>query len=240
MAANRVILVADDVAMFRELESVFLARSGTVITASGGHEALELLRTQRTDIAVIDLHMPDLPGDEVCRAVRQDAELRDLPLVLVVPGDTPEDHERAVRAGADDILTKPIDRLSLNGAVARLLQAPGERSRVRVAVEDSVRVRLSRDNAIAYGNARNLSRGGIFVESPGRLPVDTEVRLDFRLPEGEASISPTARVVWQRPRAEDEPPGMGLEFLALARRDTERLAAFVYERAQHAALEVLA
>ena len=226
MASRHKILVVDDAELFRELGSLFLARSGIVITANDGPSGLALARSERPALAVVDLHMPGLDGDSLCRAIKDDPELSHMPVVLLTTGRDPDDHERAVRAGADDIVPKPLNRISLIQAVNRLLSPIETRSLARVPIEAEVRIRCASEDA--WGMARNLSRGGIFVSAGRPVPPDTEVELEFALPGGATALSPTAKVVWTRAGAAGAPDGMGLRFLSLDRRSAVRIEEFVY------------
>lgn len=225
MERRRKILVVDDTELFRDLGSLFLSRSGHVLTASDGGKGLELARAEHPAVVVVDLDMPGLGGDDVCRAIKADPELDRVPVVILTSGDAPEDHARAVRAGADDVIPKPLNRISLIQAVNRLLR-PLERGLVRVPVETEVRIRC--DHEDAWGVARNLSRGGLFVSANRAVPPDTEVELEFALPDSATPISPTAQVVWTHCDGSGRPDGMGLRFLALDRRSAVRIEEFVY------------
>ena len=229
MDTERKILIADDAAMFRELGSLFLARSGRVITANNGYEGLMLARRDQPNIVVADLEMPCMGGDELCRRIKADPDLVQTPVILLTPGGVAEDRARAVRAGADDVIAKPISRIALIQAVNRLLRGQPLRGLARVALE--ARVQIVHGQQERWGTARNLSRGGIFVESDHAMPPATEVALEFWLPEANCSLAPTAQVIWQRPRANDLPHGLGLQFLALESFEAEAIDSFVYERA---------
>jgi len=226
---ERKILIADDAAMFRELGSLFLARSGRVITANNGYEGLMLVRRDHPNVVVADLEMPCMGGDELCRRIKTDPDLVQTPVILVTPGGDPADRARAVRAGADDVIAKPISRIALIQAVNRLLRCQPLRGLARVALE--AEVQIVHDQQERRGTARNLSRGGIFVESDHAMPPATEVMLEFRLPDAEYSLAPTAQVIWQRPQADGLPHGMGLQFLALDSAAIEEIDSFIYERA---------
>ena len=76
---KRKILIVDDAPMFRELESLFLARSGRVITASDGSESLDLARRELPDVVVADYSMPGMRGDALCREIKSDPDLRKTP-----------------------------------------------------------------------------------------------------------------------------------------------------------------
>jgi uncharacterized protein (TIGR02266 family) len=227
----RRILIADDAPMFRDLGALFLARSGEVLTARNGNEALHAARRHRPHVVVADLEMPELAGDELCRRIKTDPELGDTPVILMAAADLPEHRARAVRAGADDVVAKPVSRVSLIQAVNRFLRGPGIRGLARVPLETQVRIRRRDDEAV--GRARNLSRGGIFVEADVALSPATELSLQFALPETRAVIEPTAQVVWRRDASDEEAPGMGLRFLALDGDSARQIDEYVYERAEH-------
>lgn len=232
MEGRRKILIADDAAMFRELGALFLARSGRVITANNGYEALELARRERPAVVVADLDMPCLGGDGLCRRLREEPELRDTPVIIVLPGDRAEDRARAVRAGADDVISKPIERMTLIQSVNRFLRAGPLRGQARVACEARVHIRHA--NQERWGVARNLSRGGIFVEAEAPVAPGAEVALEFALPDTPLRFAPTAQVVWLRERDNGGPSGMGLRFLALDGASAREIDSFVYERAEDA------
>ena len=167
--ARKKILVADDTELFRELGSIFLARLGTVLTASSGSEALEIARREQPQVMIVDFEMPDMCGDNLCRAVKADRDLHRTPVILVTSGRCAEDHARAVRAQADDVLMKPLNRIQLGLSVSRLLGDDRHLAPARVPFDEDVRVRLVRADASSWGVVRDLSRGGVFVESLGRL-----------------------------------------------------------------------
>ena len=227
--ARKKILVADDTEVFRELGSVFLARLGTVLTASSGGEALEIARRERPDVMIVDFEMPDMCGDNLCRAIKADRDLHRTPVILVTSGRSAEDHALAVRAQADDVLVKPLSRIQLGLSVSRLLGADRHLALTRVPLDEEVRVRLIRADACAWGVMRDLSRGGIFVESHGRLPLDTELALDFRLPNVRRPLRPTAQVRWTGLHPKSRAAGMGLRFLALDRPSTHQIDSFVHQ-----------
>ena len=227
--ARKKILVADDTGLFRELESVFLARLGTILTASTGTEALEIARREQPEIMIVDFDMPDMCGDNLCRAIKADRDLHRTPVILVTSGHSAEDHARAVRAQADDILMKPLNRIQLGLAVSRLLGEDRHLALARVPFDVDVRVRLVRADAYSWGVVRDLSRGGVFVESMGKLPLGTELDLDFRLPHLNKPLRPTAQVMWAGLHPKSRTPGMGLRFLALDRSSTQQIDSFVHQ-----------
>jgi uncharacterized protein (TIGR02266 family) len=102
----------------------------------------------------------------------------------------------------------------------------------RVDVETNVRIRTA--DIEAWGLSANLSRGGIFIEADAVMPSQTEVELEFELPETGGPLHSTARVVWAREGASPSSrSGMGLQFLAIDREASRQIETFVFERARH-------
>jgi uncharacterized protein (TIGR02266 family) len=227
--ATRTILVVDDTPLFRELGALFLARSGRVVTANNGFEALEAARRERPSVIVADLDMPHRGGDDLCRRLKQYPDLQDTAVILMTAGDRGEDRARAVRAGASDVLAKPLSRVALIQAVNRFLR--GGRTRGLARADLAAPVQIVHRQQARWGKARNLSRGGIFVEADLAMPLYTEVELEFRLREGAAPLLPTAQVVWRRDPAPGRTPGLGLQFLALDGSSAREIDAYVHEHA---------
>lgn len=224
--------MVDDAPLLRELAALFLARAGRVFTASSGDEALALADIVRPDVVFADLGMPGVDGAELCRRLKASARHRHVPVVLLVGSDAAGERERAVRAGADDVIAKPVERLALLETARRLLM-PMPRGIPRIAIAAPTRLRR-RDDAWS-GTTRNLSRGGVFVESTRLVPEREALGLSIELPEMDVVFDSTAEVVWTRSALLGAAPGMGLRFLGLDRHSARALAAYVEERLPTAA-----
>ena len=229
---DRTILVADDLPMFRELASLFLARSARIVTAETGDEALLLAQQGRPDLILADLHMPGMSGDELCRAIKADPELCHTPVLVMIGSQDSGDRAAAVRAGADDLLTKPLDRVGLIEAVGRFLRWQEVRGLPRIDCSLPVgveRAGVERDEATSWGMARNMSRGGLFVETVDPVDLEMEVSLRFALPEIPHEFCPTAQVIWRSDTDSDQLlRGMGLRFLEIDRRAERQLDEYVF------------
>ncbi len=117
------ILVVDDVlANVALLKAKLHAAYYTVLTATSGREALEIAGRETPDLVLLDVMMPEMDGFEVCRRMKADPALRDIPVVMVTALDQPSDRLRGLEAGADDFLTKPPNDLALFARVRSLVR----------------------------------------------------------------------------------------------------------------------
>ena len=120
------VLVVDDDPDVRALVSTLLGRAGYLVTeAPDGRAALKALYGQRPDLVVLDVNMPDLDGWATLERIR---DLSDVPVVMLSARGEELEKVRALRAGADDYVTKPFGRQELLARVEALLRRSGPRS----------------------------------------------------------------------------------------------------------------
>jgi adenylate cyclase len=126
MSAPARILVVDDTPENVLLLSAVLEKKGyEVVTASSGAEALQRIATERLDLVLLDVVMPQMSGYEVCRRIRENPAGGVLPVVMVTALDPGQERIKGLDAGADDFLTKPINQAELLARVRSLLRIKG-------------------------------------------------------------------------------------------------------------------
>ena len=117
------ILVVDDETDVREVIQLNLGREGYwVTTAADGQSALDLLREEPFDAAILDVMMPGMDGLALCRAIREDPQLRSLPILLLTARDSEMDHIIGLEVGADDSITKPLSPRVLLARIRAMLR----------------------------------------------------------------------------------------------------------------------
>jgi len=112
------ILVVDDDRVNRMLLERTLTRSGHVVrTAENGREGLALLRAEPTDVVLLDIVMPELDGVAVLDQIKGDADLREIPVIMISALDDFVSVVRCIELGADDYLPKPFDPVLLEARI---------------------------------------------------------------------------------------------------------------------------
>ena len=118
------ILIVDDQSEVRELVEVTL-RIGPyeILQASSGDEALTITRSERPDLVLLDVMMPNssVDGFEVCRQIKSDPAMRNISVVMITARGQEADMEIGRQAGADDYFTKPFSPLQLMNKVEEIL-----------------------------------------------------------------------------------------------------------------------
>jgi len=122
---KRVLYVEDMMANVRLVEQIFKRRPNVILTAvTLGKSAVEFARQHRPDLVLLDLHLPDIDGEEVLRRVRADPATCDLPVIVLSADATARQLERLTAAGVSAYLTKPIAIRRLLAALDQALDGP--------------------------------------------------------------------------------------------------------------------
>ncbi len=124
------ILVADDAVMLRVLVSRSLV-GHEIVQASDGDEALVLAREHRPEVVILDWMMPGLSGIEVCEAIRADPDLAATRLILMSARGDYDSQRRAIAAGVDGFVAKPVMPRQIADMVEAILATPGRASVAR-------------------------------------------------------------------------------------------------------------
>jgi putative two-component system response regulator len=116
------ILVVDDEDRNRRLMEALLVPLGyEVILAVDGEEALRKVQETPPDVILLDVMMPGINGFDVARKLKENEETRIIPIVMVTALQDVESRIKAIEAGADDFLSKPVDKTELQARVHSLV-----------------------------------------------------------------------------------------------------------------------
>lgn len=107
---KKTILIVDDEPDILRLTSLRLKKLGfDVITAVDGKQALDVIRNEKPDLVLLDLALPLLNGDEVCKRIKKDEKVKHIPIILFTAHSDTMTAEKAKEFGADDYIIKPFD-----------------------------------------------------------------------------------------------------------------------------------
>ncbi|MBI5293908.1 MAG: response regulator [Chloroflexi bacterium] len=122
MSKGRILIIEDNMDN-HELIRFFLERDGyDTFLAMTGPEGLQAAIKQVPDLVLVDLALPIMDGWDVTRKIRENEKTARLPIVAVTARTMPIDRMRAIEAGCDEYIAKPIDFVALLGAVNRLME----------------------------------------------------------------------------------------------------------------------
>lgn len=117
-----ILCVDDDVNTLDSLTDMLEEAGFPVIVAQTGYDALALAISRKPSLVLLDLVLPDLPGEEVCRRLRAHAPTADIPVVMLTVKDREADKIIGFETGADDYVTKPFSEQILLARIRALLR----------------------------------------------------------------------------------------------------------------------
>jgi signal transduction histidine kinase len=130
------VLIIDDQPSARDTLKALLHPEGYRLTfAASGDEALACLAQFQPDTILLDVMMPGMDGLELCRRLKAEARWRHIPVILITALDSQEDIAAGLEAGADDFLSKPVQRLELRARVRSMLRIKKQFDELQAALQ---------------------------------------------------------------------------------------------------------
>ena len=212
------ILIVDDEAGLRKALRFDFKRGGfNVLDAACGKDAFEIVKTQKVDVVLTDVRMPNGDGIELLDNIK--AMNPDVPVVMFITGFADISMEDAYNKGADAVFAKPFDRKKLLAAVKKATADDAEKWAARTAerFDVSFMIELSFPDLqfSVQGKVLNLGRGGMFVALDNKFPaldedVSFKIKFDQGAPKG---LDGNGVVRWVRGKPhEGQKSGCGIEF----------------------------
>jgi len=118
---GKVLIVEDSTTQAADLEHLLELEGFDVMTSENGNEALELLGRWKADVVISDILMPGMDGYELCRLIKSDAELKEMPVILLTYLSDPGDILKGLECGADNFITKPYEKKYLLSRIHNIL-----------------------------------------------------------------------------------------------------------------------
>jgi two-component system KDP operon response regulator KdpE len=118
VGTGRILVVDDDPQIRRVMRIMLIAQGYEVCDARKGEEALDLIRSEKYDLVLLDINLPRMTGIETCRQIRLFSEV---PIIMMTVRNTEKDRVEALDAGADDYVTKPFSMHEMQARIRAAL-----------------------------------------------------------------------------------------------------------------------
>ncbi len=129
---NPIILCVDDEeANLKLLDNILTPRGYNVVSAASGKDALQKIKSQDVDLILLDIMMPLMDGFEVCRQIKDDQKLRNIPVIMITALTAKEDRIHGIESGAEEFLSKPFDKKEVLARINSLLKVKKTQRRPR-------------------------------------------------------------------------------------------------------------
>lgn len=121
MLRKKILLIDDSSFFAKYIETIITAADYEFVHASSGEEGLSMVKTEKPDLVLLDVIMPDIDGLEVCRILRESESNNLMPIIILTSSDDEEHKLAGLELGADDYITKPFNRRELLSRVKNTL-----------------------------------------------------------------------------------------------------------------------
>ena len=162
MTRNKTVLIVDDEPNILEPVKAYLEKQGyTVLTAERGRDALALLKRGGIDIMLLDLMLPDISGEDICRKVRETSRL---PIIMLTAKVAEDSQLNGLTIGADDYVTKPFSLKLLTARIETVLRRlPNSEPPTLFADKDLTATERKIANALSRRPSRVFTREELIV-----------------------------------------------------------------------------
>lgn len=188
-----------------------------------GEGVLEEIQRLKPALIVLEKNLPGVSGDEICYLLKNDLELRTIPVLILIASDRAETLERCLLCGCDDYLLVPAREHDLTAKMASLLRLP-HRKEMRILVKTWLKGK--KFSKYFFGSLKDLSLSGMLFSSDVELDPDETLEITFFLPATTRKISVVCKVVrLEQSALEDsaEKYLFGVQFLNMEEQDHKYL-----------------
>ncbi|MCB4756468.1 MAG: response regulator transcription factor [Elusimicrobia bacterium] len=144
---SKVLVIDDDESILMLFDTILPKEGFSIVSTPRGGTGITMAHDEKPDIIILDLGLPDIPGLEVCRVIRQDPAIRHIPILMLTAQNNVQDKVKGLELGADDYLPKPFEPKELIARIRAILrrtlhESPTEkileRGNIRILVDQIV------------------------------------------------------------------------------------------------------
>ncbi len=188
-ATRPVLLIVDDEPMgLKSMASVFEGQGYELVLAGSGHEALQFVETGLPDVILLDVMMPGMDGVEACRRIRSHPGMAEIPILLVTALDDRRSRLEGLESGADDYITKPIDRAEVRARVRTITRLNRFRRLQKEIVSSRQTMAELREYSRRLDLLRRIDRAILMADSAAEIAGQVLPLLRDLIPHSHAAI----------------------------------------------------
>lgn len=226
------LVLVNDPDVYLDLNRRLHDRGVKVVNVATGTVALEMIRSLKPALVILGYDLQDLPAGEVCRRIKKNPQTRNVP-VIILYDPQPNRSDEVQGVPCDEALSRPVDGDVLMQKISARLNIPFRRhSRITI----DMGVDYAHDGGRLTGFARNISEGGVFIETNDALSIGARLTLSFTLPGQAAPLSVPGEVVRRIELGRELRFGLGIEFKGMPAASREQILDFLV----HKSLQVTA
>ena len=221
------ILLVDSSRFFRTIEKQFLSKTpATILEAESGEAGLLACRDDKPDLVYLSYELNDMDGTEFCRRLKSEFGIRSIPIVMICDEKSEEQPSASRKAGAEAVLTKPLDRHKFMETGRHFLPTIREPRRTCL-----FQISYTAEGEDYNGKCLDISGGGLFIDSPEKFSVGKVIDMVFMLPgQNSHSISCRGSIAWfnerPNPTKPNYPLGFGVRFIEISQTAQLAIEAF--------------
>lgn len=225
------VLLVDDVKLFLELEKTLLTNRSNLqlFTATSGKEAIEIHKREKVDLILCDLYMPGMNGDEVCKIIRKDDNLKKVSIIIVTT--SAKDSDMCLEAGANDVVLKPVNPSELLKKVGKYINIPMRRD-IRILARIGVEGLRGMGAESFISNTVNISINGVLIETSHTLTIGEAVSCSLSIPGNSTLVTVTGEVVRKGDGKQSGMNYYGIKFLDIREDDRLVIASYINRHGQ--------
>lgn len=163
MKRPSILVIDDEPNNFDVIETLLSHQDYLLHYANSGHDALAKLDSYTPDLILLDVMMPDMNGVEVCQRIKAMPQWQPIPVIMVTALTAKEDLARCLNSGADDFISKPINRLEMDARIHSMLRIKQQYDKLQAFTK------LQRDTINMLGNSLEELRGNLTTAFPHEL-----------------------------------------------------------------------
>ena len=116
-----ILIIDDDESDIKIVRPILISHGYSVLTATSGEEGLRIAKVQKPDLIILDVILPGMKGRDVCKKIKEDKEIKHIPVMFVTAKDSPDDIRAEMEVGAIKHLTKPVNAKILISTIREIL-----------------------------------------------------------------------------------------------------------------------